>query len=125
MEISEKYNIFFVCVDRNEKEFISEDAPKKVEDYINDNLQNKTRYKEFLTKWQEGLYGDYYSYIDYSDYGVFYGEDLEYDWLLELPNGTIENACGKKLTYEDGVKEVRIRPVSPVGIKFEIVSKDE
>lgn len=121
MEISEKYNTFYICVDRKEREFISEDTPKKVEEYIKNSFQNKEKYEEFLSKWEEGFFGDYYSYIDYSDYGAFYGEDLEYDWLVELPKGTIESACGLKLSYKDGVKHIKIKSVSPIGIKFEII----
>ena len=117
MEISDNYNTFYICVDRKEREFISEDAPKKVEEYIKDSFQNKEKYEEFLSNWEAGFFGDYYSYIDYSDYG----EDLEYDWLVELPKGTIESACGLKLSYKDGVKQIKIEPVYPIGIKFEII----
>ena len=121
MEIEDNKNLYYVCVSRDGTEYISEEEIKKVEDYIHNNYCDKPRYQAFMNQWEQGLFGDYYSYVQSCDRGIFYGDDLLYDYLFELPKGTIENATGVELSYKEGVKKVKLVSVKPVGIKFQII----
>lgn len=120
MGIEEKDNCFYVAVARDGTEYFSDEPIKKVEDYINNEHNGTKRYDFFVNQWKEGVWGDYYSFLNFSDYGIFYGEDIMYDWLFSLPKGTIEAATGVKLTYKDGAKKIKIEPIQPIGIKWQI-----
>lgn len=112
---------YYIAVARDGKEYFSDETIYSVEQYIKMYYEDTKEYDDFIDQWEKGKYGDYYTNRFYSDYGTFGDEDLMCDWLIELPQGTIENALGTKLTYEDGIKTVKITKAEPIGIKFEII----
>lgn len=112
-------NEFYLFVDTEGNEYLSEDEPKKTEELLDGvhTLDERTKervdlYREYikkrkLTEWYTGK-------MD-SDYGVF-GEDLLTEWL-DLPEGSIKSGLGRQITYEESPVKVKIVPTVS-GLEF-------
>lgn len=108
----ETTHIYYLFVDRNGNEYISEYEPHLVVDEISKHLNiphQKEKAENMFKRHQDGLYGDWYTWLEnVGGYGDCFGYNFVREWL-ELPKGTIEALYGKKLTIDDGWETVRFK----------------
>lgn len=112
-------NVFYLFVDTEGNEHLSEDEPKKTEELLDGVHTIDERIKERVDLYRQYIkkrhITEWYTGKMDSDYGVF-GEELLTEWI-NLPDGTIKSGLGRQITYEESPVKVKMVPTVS-GIEF-------
>ena len=95
----------YLFVNKDGTEMMSNERPRRIVDYIRENIPEAHKLKSCLSRQQAlamayKMEDGWYTSVEDSDYGRFNGVDLNlWDDVIELPDGFIKNLIGQELTF--------------------------